>query len=250
MPMQERGQPARIWDDIVTQRDRDVFERSGHGALSGFGARPALLVIDVTYNFTGGTPEPVLKSIERWPYSSGEAAWIAVECIARLLVPAREAGIPIIYTTDWGREDNLMGPGRYAAKNWRDQEYSAQKGLLGDEIVAEIRPRPEDVVLRKDKASAFFGTPLASYLIDRAVDTVIVCGGTTSGCVRATVVDAFSYNFKTIVIQEGTFDRGEASHKVSLFDMHQKYADIVDEQSALTYLAGLTKKRVTPAGTE
>ena len=92
------------------------------------------------------------------------------------------------------------------------------------------------MVIRKDKPSVFFGTPLMSYLHELQVDTLLVTGTTTSGCVRATVVDAFSYNFKVVVVEECVFDRGQASHQVNLFDMQAKYADVVSLEDALRYL--------------
>ena len=91
-------------------------------------------------------------------------------------------------------------------------------------------------MIYKQRASAFFGTPLISYLTKDSVDTLLVGGGTTSGCVRASVVDAFSYGFKVAVIEECTFDRGEASHKINLFDIHQKYGNVIHLDEALDYL--------------
>jgi maleamate amidohydrolase len=97
------------------------------------------------------------------------------------------------------------------------------------------------MVVEKVKPSAFFGTPLASHLISLGVDTVVVTGCTTSGCVRATVTDAFSYNFRVLLVEEGTFDRGEVSHKVNLFDLNQKYADVVRLGAAMEYLRSFAK---------
>jgi maleamate amidohydrolase len=108
--------------------------------------------------------------------------------------------------------------------------------------VREIAPRDGDIVIRKDKPSVFFGTPLMSYLHELQVDTLLVAGTTTSGCVRATVVDAFSYNFKVVVVEECVFDRGQASHKVNLFDMQAKYADVVPLEAALGYLDELSRE--------
>jgi nicotinamidase-related amidase len=105
--------------------------------------------------------------------------------------------------------------------------------------VAEIAPQPRDVVIGKLKPSAFFGTPLASYLLELKVDTLIVCGTTTSGCVRASVLDAFSLGYRVAVVEECTFDRGEVSHAINLFDMNAKYADVVSLEATTGYLRGL-----------
>jgi maleamate amidohydrolase len=131
---------------------------------------------------------------------------------------------------------------------------AAAIGVDGNEIIAMIAPGPRDIVIRKQKPSGFFGTNLASYLTLLGCDSVIVVGTTTSGCVRATVVDAFSLNYRVALAEEGCFDRSEASHAVSLCDMHAKYADVVSTAEILTYFhqlpAGLfdlpTGERATP----
>jgi nicotinamidase-related amidase len=110
---------------------------------------------------------------------------------------------------------------------------------MANQIPDLIRPRPGEVVIQKTKPSAFFGTPLASYLTGLGVDTVLVTGTTTSGCVRATVVDAFSNNFRTLVVEEAVFDRGDLPHKANLFDMHSKYADVITVDEAKAYLRAL-----------
>ncbi len=116
----------------------------------------------------------------------------------------------------------------------------------GNAIVREIAPHEGDIVILKDKPSVFFGTPLMSYLHELQVDMLLVAGTTTSGCVRATVVDAFSYNFKVVVVEECVFDRGQASHKVNLFDMQAKYADVVPLEAALRYLGEWSRGLYAP----
>jgi maleamate amidohydrolase len=112
-------------------------------------------------------------------------------------------------------------------------------GVHGNEIVATIAPGPKDIVVKKQKPSGFFGTNLASYLTLLGCDSVIIVGTTTSGCVRATVVDAFSLNYRVILAEEGCFDRSQASHAVSLCDMHAKYADVVPTAEVLSYFEQL-----------
>ena len=227
-----------IWDDILTERDRQVFEKSGYGRRAGFGQRPAVLVIDMNYNFVGDTPEPILKSIERFRNSCGEEGWQGVYRIRELLEQARKKHLPAFYTT--GHEGgSSLAFGRWHGKNSRGGEDKAAAWAKGNEIVAEIAPQEGDVVIRKQKPSAFFGTPLMSMLNEVHADTVLVTGCTTSGCVRASVIDAFSYNFRVAVIEECVFDRGQASHKINLFDMNMKYSDVVSLKEALEYLRSL-----------
>jgi len=217
------------WDRYLTDRDRIVFPRSGHGKRAGLGERPALVIVDVTYGFVGDRSEPILDSLERWPLSAGEEGWQAVERIRTLVDAVRELAIPVVYTAPVG------GPrsGRWADKNSRRSESEGQAER--NTIVPAIAPHPGDIVIRKEKPSGFFGTTLAARLIELGVDSLLVTGGTTSGCVRATVVDAFSYNYRVAVVEECVFDRGQASHALSLFDMQQKYADIVSLDKALRY---------------
>ncbi len=219
------------WDRYLTDRDRIVFPRSGHGRRAGLGEQPALVIVDVTYAFVGDRPEPILDSLERWPLSAGEEGWRAVDRIGTLLASVRDRGIPVVYTAP------VDGPrsGRWAEKNSRRSEMENQADR--NTIVPAIAPHPGDIVIRKEKPSGFFSTPLLSYLVDLNVDSLLVTGGTTSGCVRATVVDAFSYNYRVAVVEECVFDRGQASHALSLFDMQQKYADVVSLDEAMRYCA-------------
>lgn len=220
------------FDRYLEQQDKDVIALSGYGQEGTHGRRPALLVIDVTYAFCGDRPEPILDSVVRFRNSSGQAAWDAVGVIGGLTGAARESGVPVIYTRGMAK-DTTVGPGRWAGKNNRTAEDTEAL----HEIVAPIAPLPGDTVLRKAKPSAFFGTPLMSHLIERGIDSLVVCGGTTSGCVRATVVDAFSYNFPVAVVSDGCFDRIGASGDISLLDMNLKYADVVTSDAARRLLA-------------
>ncbi len=225
-----------IWNKFLTERDKAVFAAGGFGARAGFGKRPALLVIDVNWAFCGERPEPILQSIKRWRTSCGEDAWVALDYIKRLILAAREKGLPVIYTTGEGRPDK-WDRGSWAWKSTRADEAGGtpHSALDGNEIVAMIAPGPQDIVIRKQKPSGFFGSNLASYLTLLGADSVIVVGTTTSGCVRATVVDAFSLNYRVILAEEGCFDRSEASHAVSLCDMHAKYADVIPTAEVLAY---------------
>ncbi len=231
-----------IWNKYLTDRDKSVFSGAGYGTRQGFGRRPALLVIDVNYAFCGERPLPILESIKRWHYSCGEDAWIAIPYIRSLIRKARQQRIPVIYTTAEFRGDN-WDAGSWSWKNSRTQEDVAdrnQSNVEGFQIVSEVEPGPLDIVIDKQKPSAFFGTNLASYLTLLGCDSLIVSGTTTSGCIRATVIDAFSLNYRVSLAEEGCFDRCEASHALNLWDMNAKYADVVKTSEILEFFESLS----------
>lgn len=228
-----------VWDAFLTERDKRIFGSAGYGKRGGFGNRPVVMVIDVNYNFVGDKPEPIEESVKRWRASCGEDGWRAVECIRTLLEAARARGIPIIYSTGAELRPDGWDAGRWADKSSRKLEDATVNRDIGNTIVPLIAPRDQDIVIRKYKPSVFFGTLLASFLADLQADSIIACGGVTSGCVRATVIDGFSYNYRMSVVEECTFDRGQASHALNLFDMQQKYADVVSLKDTVEYLCGL-----------
>jgi nicotinamidase-related amidase len=235
------------WDDILTERDKEVFALSGFGKKAGLGQRPALLIIDVNYNFTGDKPEPILESVKRFRTSCGEEGWQAVYRIRELLAEARKKHLPIFYTTaEENRSNSTLMVGGWAAKSNRTTEDMTEQWEKANEIVEEIAPQPGDIIVHKQKPSAFFGTALMSMLNEVHADTVLVCGTTTSGCVRASVIDAFSYNMKVSVVEECVFDRGQASHKINLFDMAMKYADVIPLKETVEYIRDLPDNLYAP----
>jgi maleamate amidohydrolase len=163
---------------------------------------------------------------------------VALKYIRALVDKARDKGLPVIYTTGVRRGD-LWDSGSWAWKNNRSAEDVANKTVIsnfdGNEIMAEIAPGPRDIVVYKQKPSGFFGTNMASYLTLLGADSVIVTGTTTSGCVRATVLDAFSLNYRITIAEEGCFDRSEASHAINLCDMNAKYADVIKTAEVLAF---------------
>jgi maleamate amidohydrolase len=225
-----------IWNKFLTDRDKAVFAHAGYGARQGFGKRPALLVIDVNIGFCGDKPEPILESIKRWRNSCGAESWTAVGHIKRLVDKARAKGLPVIYTTGNRRADN-WDAGSWSWKNSRSGEdgHRADSNRQANDIVDPIAPGPRDIVVYKQKPSGFFGTNMASYLNLLRCDSVVVTGTTTSGCVRATVLDAFSLNYRVTLAEEGCFDRSEASHAINLCDMNAKYADVVKTDEVLAF---------------
>jgi nicotinamidase-related amidase len=155
-----------IWNQFLTERDKAVFGTSGYGARQGFGKRPALLIIDVNYAFCDERPMPILESIKRWRNSCGEDAWVAMPYLKSLIGKAHAKGIPVIYTTVVRRADNWDN-GSWSWKNNRSDEDRSSRpntNVDGNEIVAEIAPSPQDIVIYKQKPSGFFGTNMTSYL--------------------------------------------------------------------------------------
>lgn len=221
-----------IWDDVITDQDRLVYEASGYGeGRIGLGNKPALVIIDVTYNFTGDKSEPVLESIKRFPYSCGEVGWQAIHHIMLLLPLVRERRIPVVYSVP---SIEPKPDGWISIKSSRAGEIGTAP--QNNEVVREVAPSGNDIVIYKTRPSIFYGTPILGMLHGLGVDTLLVCGTTTSGCVRASVIEAFSNNFRVAVIEECTFDRGQVSHKVNLFDMNAKYADVVSTSEVRAYL--------------
>jgi nicotinamidase-related amidase len=222
----------RVWDRFLSESDRRRAARQP-AARKGGGQRPALVLVDLYRAVFGDAPETVDEALDRWPNSCGMAAWNALPSIMRMLAAAREHGIPVFHVT-----------GHTDLPNWRDpragtmpQDAAAkERWARRFKIIDELAPIAGEVVLEKSAPSGFFGTLLAPLLIREARDTIVVVGESTSGCVRATVVDGKSYRFKVLVVEEGVFDRDEAPHAINLFDMDQKYADVLPLEDVLAYL--------------
>lgn len=227
------------WDDVLGEVDRTVFETAGWGRRAGFGARPAIVVIDVNYNFAGEGPEPVLESIRKWRYACGPEAWTrSIPAIVQILEVARRKRLPVIYTTNPRRPDGF-DLGVWNDKSYRSADVVDVLGHKGNEIVAEVAPEDGDIFIEKRKPSAFFGTPLMSHLTMLRADSLILFGSTTSGCVRATAVDGVSFDLRVTIPHEACFDRSQLSHKVALMDVHMKYCDVTDTADVLENLESL-----------
>lgn len=228
---------SRIWEKFLTPQDSAVLRASGFGSAAGFGSKPALLIIDVSYGYTGEKPEPILESIKKWRGSCGADAWLAVAVIKKIAEAFRNRRLPVIYTTEYSRSDG-WDIGSWAWKNPRSTERPDPR-FDPNQIIAELAPQPQDLVVLKQKPSGFFGSSLLSYLVLLGCDSVVVTGTATSGCVRATVIDAFSNNLRVSVVEDGCFDRIQASHALSLCDIHAKYGDVVSSNDILTHVATL-----------
>lgn len=231
------------WGAHFPAAELEVLATAGYGAPMGFGKRPALLVVDVTYSFCGTSPMPVLDAIRKNRRSCGAWAWEAVDSMRRLIDVARPAGLPVMYSTMVDPSSPAYDPGLWGAKNARGKEDSpaaTTEPRRDNEVVDEIRPAPGDLVLAKGKPSIFHGTNLLDHLTIRGVDSLIICGGTSSGCVYASAVDGFSRNFKVTVVRDACFDRVETPHWASLLDIDMKYGDVIDTDEAITHLRTLS----------
>jgi maleamate amidohydrolase len=204
------------------EQARQVYAKAGLGERVTLGSRPAVLVVDFSCGFT----DPAC--------TLGSDLTAEVEATKRLLDAAREQGIPVIYTTI-GFEPSLKDGGLWLQKV--PALGDLQMGGQWVEIDPRLEPRADETVIAKKGASAFFGTNLASVLVSQRVDSVILCGATTSGCIRATAVDLLQYGWPTLVPRECVGDRAKAPHDANLFDIQAKYADVVGLEDALAYVA-------------
>ena len=194
----------------------------GFGGRGGFGRRPALVVIDMTLGFTD--PESPLACDLEGPVSE----------IQKLLRAARQAEIPIVFTTVAYRESDKLTAAAFIDKV--PALLTLEAGTRWAEIDPRIAPEATEPVLNKLFASGFFGTGLSSLLTAAGVDTLIVTGASTSGCVRATAVDALQFGFRPIVPREAVGDRNEQAHEANLYDVDAKYGDVVPVRDVLEHL--------------
>jgi nicotinamidase-related amidase len=209
-----------------------VYEKAGLGQAVTLGDRPAVLVIDFSCGFTD--PDCPL----------GSDLTPQVEATRRVLDAAREKGLPVVFTTI-AFEPSLKDGGLWMQKV--PALGVLQLGGRWAEIDTRLGARDDETVLVKKGASGFFGTNLASVLVSQGVDSVILCGATTSGCVRATAIDLLQYGWPTIVPRECVGDRAQAPHEANLFDIQAKYADVVSVDDALAYLEAVPGKVGTAA---
>lgn len=204
-----------------------IYERARLGQSVTLGTRPAVLVVDFSRGFTD--PESTM----------GSDLTREVEATNRILAAAREKEIPVIFTTI-GFESNLKD-----GSLWLEKAPGLAELQIGGKWV-EIDPRlgrrEEEVVILKKGASAFFGTNLPSILVSQNVDTIVLCGATTSGCIRATAIDLLHYGYPTLVPRECVGDRAQGPHEANLVDIQAKYADVVPIDDALSYLESVAGK--------
>jgi len=202
-------------------KTKKIYSEAGITGKVGFGQKTAILLVDLMKGFT--YPE----------FQLGADLSEVVESNAILLAMARKKKLPIFFVIS-EYEKNMKDAGM-----WGQKFPSAKNLQIGSEQVdidPRLDPKPEELIIRKKFPSSFFGTPLVSYLIAQSIDTLIITGTTTSGCVRATVVDALQYGFRPIVPVECVGDRAREPHEANLFDMDMKYADVIPLKEVLAKL--------------
>ena len=207
---------------MTSAQEQEFFRQRGFGLRIGFGKRPALLVIDMIKAFTD--PSMML----------GADLDAQIEATRQLLQAARNATIPVIFSTVAYDEPQQKDAGIWALKQRGTATLVA--GSDGVRVDQRLGFRAPDMLLVKKYASCFFGTDLVPRLLAHGVDTLVIAGCTTSGCVRATAVDACQTGFRPMVVREAVGDRSAAAHAQSLFDLDAKYADVVTLQETLRYL--------------
>ena len=206
---------------------REVYAKARLGESVTLGSRPAVLVVDFSCGFTD--PESAL----------GSDLTAEVEATKRLLDAARARGLPVIFTTI-GYEPSLKDGGLWLQK--APALADLQVGGRWVAIDPRLDPREGETIVLKKGASAFFGTNLAAILISQAIDSIVLCGATTSGCIRATAIDLLQYGFPTLVPRECVGDRAQAPHEANLFDIQAKYADVVSLEEALAYVESVPER--------
>lgn len=239
---------TRPWDGLYGAEELEIRRAGGYGSRGGIGDRPAVLVIDTVRSFTGEKGEDHRTSIAKWRGACGPVAWEAIPHLRRLIGAGRERGFPVIFTRATPLPAELRTAQR--RKNARATHEAPELVARGREFPDEIAPLPGEIVIEKTKPSVFFQTPLLSHLQSLGVDHLLVGGTTTSGCVRASIYDAFSYNLGVTVVEECVFDRFPTSHKAALFDMDAKYADVVPIAEVLRELdERFPARRLATSGT-
>jgi nicotinamidase-related amidase len=217
------------WKDIVTPDDLEIY--SHYRRKTFVGPAPALLAIDLYELAYRGGGKPPVELVKTHPSACGRYAYEAIEPTKRLFAAAHAAGLPIFYSTGDMRSESrpdVVGATKRVKPSVDAADYA---------IRPEFKPQKGDVVITKQRASAFYGTPLAAHLTQLGVQTLIVCGESTSGCVRASAVDGYSHGYHVVLVEECCFDRSALSHKVNLFDMHHKYADVMRVDEVIAHLA-------------
>jgi len=231
---------TRVWDAFLTEQDKAHLAASPPTRRRGFGRKAAVLSVDNYRKALGDKPEPLLEAIRTWPACTGLAGWEAADRVAELLSVARTAGVPVIHLTGLPQEESHI-PAWGAAlggRHTRDGDTPEQLDRYQRrfDFIDQAAPLPGEVVLKKTAPSGFFGTPLLAHLVAAGIDTLIVCGEAVSGCVRATVTDGCSNRLHMIVVEECVYDRHEATRAINLFDIDQKYGDVVSLAEAIEWL--------------
>jgi nicotinamidase-related amidase len=235
----------RVWDKYLSERDKAHLAIRGTRAKKIWGTRPAVLNIDNYRSVAGDEPQDILEQIKTWPGAMGYEAWEALDNISELLKSARAAGMPVAHVHGLPVEESGVGSwGAGTAKEMTPEEKDRHERRF--DFMPQAAPVPGEIVLKKTAPSAFFGTPLMAALNAYGVDTLIITGESTSGCVRASVIDAKSYRFNVVIAEECVYDRHEACHAINLFDMDQKYATVLPLSEIKDWIAAWSGSKAEP----
>ncbi|HWG04680.1 MAG TPA: isochorismatase family protein [Beijerinckiaceae bacterium] len=208
------------WMKFIPAEELATYDKAGFSGALEPGARTALVVVDVTYGFTGSPGLTLDEAIDEFSTACGPASWIAIPKIARLIEMFRSLNLPVVFTRGSPPDAPFVGKATKSKRNIAvDQRFN--------DFPDAVAPKAGEWILEKTKASGFFMTPLPVYLVKQGVDTIVVCGVSTSGCVRATTVDSCSHGFTTFVVDDCCFDRSEFAHAANLFDLNAKYATVL-----------------------
>lgn len=221
---------------LIPDEDLQIAKASGLGAPSGWGSSPALLIVDAQYAFVGNNSE-TLESLKVYPRSIGKKAWKAVEQIGKLQEAFRAKNFPLYYSIH--KNPSISSPEyRYHAfaRKHATPDIVTESSHPPGSIIDEISPNNNEVIIEKMFASPFFGTPFASFLFSEKIDTLVVSGFVTSGCVRGAIVDAHSFHLKVILAEDACADRFESSHYSALFDTQMKYGDVIPTSEILEHI--------------
>jgi len=223
-----------LWDDLLSENDRKCLaNRPSIRQRRELGVNPVLVVIDMQSGVIG-EDRPAYEQNDRLPMACGSAAWTAIRHLQEMIPAARQAGIPVFYSRHVYRPESglTVAP---------DSSFRAEDP--GSELTGELPREPGDLYIEKNRPSIFFQTPTVYMLMSRGIDTLLVTGNTTSGCIRASAIDGIGYGFKVAVIGDCVFDRIELSHKASLFDLSYKYCDVIGLNDAYQYIIATRQGR-------
>ena len=208
------------WTSILPAAER-MLARSERAERCVPPRNPALIVVDVTYAFTGLEGQTLDESIAEFITAAGPVAWRAMPQIARLINAFRCSGRPVIFTRSAPKNTPFVG------RSTKSKRVAAAMSERDNTIPPCIAPADDEWVLEKERASAFFQTSLPAFLVRRKVDAVAVCGVSTSGCVRATVADSYSHGYETWIVEDACFDRSRFLHSANLFDMQHQFGSVL-----------------------
>jgi maleamate amidohydrolase len=227
---------ARIWDKYLTEDEQEWISARKRPPFDLSDRRIALIMVDIYRGGFGDKPDPLLEAVKTWPWSCGENGWKALPHIVELLDTCRSCDIPVVHITMRDPSDGLVGwiearnrpsPSDRVTSPVSDQMRRATR------IIDEVAPKPGEPIIEKSAPSGFWGTPLIGHLQYLQVDTILVAGMATAGCIRSTVMDAVSHRLRIVIPEECVFDRIEASHAMTLFDLHYRCADVMPADEVL-----------------